>query len=91
VRGALADAGIALHTAKDQVIFERDELLTQAGNPYAVFTPYKNAWLKKVDAFYLRPYPVESTGTALALAPPRTASPCQLARPLALRDQSGRS
>ena len=31
VRGALADAGIAFHTFKDQVIFERDELLTQAG------------------------------------------------------------
>ena len=55
VRGALADAGIAFHTAKDQAIFERDELLTQMGKPYAVFTPYKNAWLKKVDAFYLKP------------------------------------
>ncbi|RYF33009.1 MAG: deoxyribodipyrimidine photo-lyase, partial [Comamonadaceae bacterium] len=45
VRGALADAGIALHDSKDQAIFDRDELLTQAGRPYAVFTPYKNAWL----------------------------------------------
>ena len=39
VRGALADAGIALHTAKDQVIFERTELLTQGGRAYGVFTP----------------------------------------------------
>ena len=31
VRDALAAAGVAFHTAKDQVIFERDELLTQAG------------------------------------------------------------
>ena len=66
VRGALADAGIALHTAKDQVIFERDEVLTQAGKPYAVFTPYKNAWLRKVDAFYLKAYPVERWQSALA-------------------------
>lgn len=69
VRGALAEAGIALHTAKDQVIFERDELLTQAGKPYAVFTPYKNAWLAKVDGFYLKPYPVETYGEALAERP----------------------
>ena len=70
VRGALADAGIALHTAKDQVVFERSELLTQAGKPYAVFTPYKNAWLAKVDAFYLKPYPAGRYGAALAPKPP---------------------
>jgi deoxyribodipyrimidine photo-lyase len=69
VRGALADAGIAFHTAKDQAIFERDELLTQMGKPYAVFTPYKNAWLKKVDAFYLKPYPVQKHQHALAPRP----------------------
>ncbi|RZJ23574.1 MAG: deoxyribodipyrimidine photo-lyase [Haliea sp.] len=68
-RGALADAGIALHTFKDHVIFERDELLTQAGRPYAVFTPYKKAWLAKVDAFYLKPYPVSPHAGALASRP----------------------
>jgi deoxyribodipyrimidine photo-lyase len=51
VLGALADLGIAFHTAKDHVIFEREEVLTQAGKPYGVFTPYKNAWLRKVDEF----------------------------------------
>ena len=69
VRGALANAGIALHTYKDQAIFERDEILTQMGNPYGVFTPYKNAWLKKVDAFYLRPYPVARHAAALVPRP----------------------
>jgi deoxyribodipyrimidine photo-lyase len=58
VRGLLADAGIALHTVKDHVVFERSEVLTQSGSPYTVFTPYKNAWLKKLDAFFLRAYPV---------------------------------
>jgi deoxyribodipyrimidine photo-lyase len=69
VRGALANLGISLHTRKDHVIFERDELLTQMGKPYAVFTPYKNAWLKKVDPFYLKPYPVASYQAALAPRP----------------------
>ena len=69
VRGALADAGIALHTAKDHVVFERSELLTGSGNPYSVFTPYRNAWLKKVDDFYLGAYPVDRHAHALAPLP----------------------
>ncbi len=69
VRGALADIGVVLHTSKDHVVFERDELLTLGGNPYSVFTPYKNAWLKKVDAFYLKAYPVAHYAGALAPLP----------------------
>jgi deoxyribodipyrimidine photo-lyase len=75
VRGALADAGIAFHDSKDQAIFDRQELLTQAGRPYAVFTPYKNAWLAKVDDFYLRAYPVERHAGALAPRPVAWAQP----------------
>ncbi|GAB4128639.1 MAG: deoxyribodipyrimidine photo-lyase [Sideroxydans sp.] len=55
----LADSHIAFHDYKDQVIFECDEVLNGAGKPFAVFTPYKNAWLKKLEDFYLRAYPVE--------------------------------
>ncbi|MEO5738466.1 MAG: deoxyribodipyrimidine photo-lyase [Variovorax sp.] len=68
VLGALANAGVAFHTYKDQAIFERDELLTRTGQPYTVFTPYKRAWLATVDAFFLKPYP--SRGYADALVPP---------------------
>lgn len=57
VRQSLQDMGIAFHASKDQVIFEQDEILTQSGTPYGVFTPFKNAWLRKLDGFYLRPYP----------------------------------
>ncbi len=66
---ALASSGKAFHTFKDHVIFERAEVLTLAGKPYSVFTPYKNAWLKKVDDFYLRAYPVHRYGAALADIP----------------------
>jgi deoxyribodipyrimidine photo-lyase len=69
VRGALANAGIAFHTYKDHVVFERQEILTQMGKPYAVFTPYKNAWLKKIDPFFVRPYPVERYASSLADRP----------------------
>ncbi len=46
VATTLALSGIALHSYKDQAIFEQDELLTQSGKPFTVFTPYKNAWYK---------------------------------------------
>jgi deoxyribodipyrimidine photo-lyase len=69
VRGRLAALGVALHTSKDHVIFERAEVLTGGGTPYGVFTPYKNAWLKKLDAFYMRAYPVAHHAGALAPPP----------------------
>ncbi len=69
VRAALATAGVALHTGKDHVVFERSEVLTQGGTPYTVFTPYKNAWLKKLEPFFVKAYPVERHAASLA-APP---------------------
>ena len=54
----LATHDVTFHAYKDHVIFEKDEVLTLANKPYSVFTPYKNAWLKKVDDFYLKTYPV---------------------------------
>ena len=69
VRGRLAAAGVALHTSKDHVVFERSEVLSGGGTPYTMFTPYRTAWLKKAEAFYLSAYPVERHAGALA-APP---------------------
>jgi deoxyribodipyrimidine photo-lyase len=69
VRGSLADAGIAFHSYKDHVVFERQELLTQSGKPYTVFTPYKNAWLKKLEPYDLKPYPIRPHAGALAARP----------------------
>jgi deoxyribodipyrimidine photo-lyase len=66
VRGRLADHGVVLHTQKDHVVFERGEVMTAAGSAYSVFTPYKNAWLKKVDEFFLRAWPVAHHAAALA-------------------------
>ena len=53
----LAKQGRQLQLFKDQVIFETDEILTTTRRPYTVFTPYKNAWLKKLDGFYMQAYP----------------------------------
>ncbi len=60
VAKTLAEHNIEFHDFKDQVIFEKDEILSLSAKPYSVFTPYKNAHLKKLDDFYLKPYPVDS-------------------------------
>ncbi|MEP6964693.1 MAG: deoxyribodipyrimidine photo-lyase, partial [Polaromonas sp.] len=69
VEALLENRGVAFHSFKDHLVFERGELLTQAGKPYSVFTPYKNAWLRKVDAFYVKPWPVGKYANALAVVP----------------------
>ncbi|CAG2128728.1 Deoxyribodipyrimidine photo-lyase [Cupriavidus yeoncheonensis] len=69
VRQSLAADSRAFFTFKDQVIFERDEILTGQGKPFSVFTPYKNAWLRTVRPFDLRPYPIEPYLEALAPPP----------------------
>ena len=66
VSAALARIGVRFITAKDQVMFEKDEILTQAGQPFSVFTPYKNAWLKRLDGFFMQAYAVEKYFNRLA-------------------------
>ncbi|MFT5751528.1 MAG: deoxyribodipyrimidine photo-lyase [Flavobacteriales bacterium] len=40
----LTAKGISFNTYKDQVIFERDEIVKNDGLPYVVYTPFKNKW-----------------------------------------------
>jgi deoxyribodipyrimidine photo-lyase len=55
----LQSESISFKTFKDQVIFEKDEVVKADGKPYTVFTPYYRQWLKKLDDFYCKPYPTE--------------------------------
>lgn len=45
----LKEKGIAFHTFKDQVLYEKSEIVKNDGNPYVVFTPYSRQWLKKMQ------------------------------------------
>jgi deoxyribodipyrimidine photo-lyase len=65
VAQALQAQGAKLSTYKDHVIFERSEIMSQMGNRYSVFTPYKNNWLKALTPFYTKAYPVEQYASAL--------------------------
>ena len=60
VEAALQRRGIAVRHHKDVVIFEREEVLTAAGTPFSIFTPYKNAWLKTLSPHDLQAYPVDA-------------------------------
>lgn len=70
---ALMAAGRTLLDVKDHVVFEKDEVLSQAGKPFSVFTPYKNAWLKKLQApdgeLFIRAYPVAVHASRLVPVP----------------------
>ncbi|MDQ3110090.1 MAG: DNA photolyase family protein [Bacteroidota bacterium] len=59
VRELLKEDGIGFFKAKDQVIFERNEVVKDDGKPYTVFTPYKNKWRAKLEPFHYKPYPSE--------------------------------
>ncbi|MEO8755428.1 MAG: deoxyribodipyrimidine photo-lyase [Casimicrobiaceae bacterium] len=75
VGDALAQRGIAFHTSKDQVIFERAEILSQSGRPFSVFTPYKTAWLKALTPFHVKSYPISRHAGHLAPPPAAGCSP----------------
>lgn len=55
----LKEHGIPLYTHKDQVIFEKDEVVKDNGEPYTVYTPYSRKWREKLNGFYLKPYPTD--------------------------------
>ncbi len=51
--------GASFHSFKDQVIFEKSEVIKDDGTPYTVFTPYSRKWKAKLTPFYLKAYPTE--------------------------------
>ncbi|MCH2194756.1 deoxyribodipyrimidine photo-lyase [Kordia sp.] len=51
VREFLATKNIAFHSFKDQVIFERNEIVKADGKPYTVYTPYSKKWLATLKKF----------------------------------------
>ncbi|MBE7175794.1 MAG: deoxyribodipyrimidine photo-lyase [Mucilaginibacter polytrichastri] len=59
VRKKLEKNDIPFHAFKDQVIFDRDEILKPDKKPYTVFSPYMRQWFAKLKPFYLKAYPTK--------------------------------
>ena len=72
VKRFLKSQGIKFKTYKDQVIFEKEEILKNDGTPYTVFTPYSRKWKAKLfsktadsdeiglTSYYVKSYPTEA-------------------------------
>lgn len=61
IKDLLAKNDIEFLDFKDQVIFEKDEITKQDGDPYVVYTPYKNTWKQKfknieLTFYYIKRY-----------------------------------
>jgi deoxyribodipyrimidine photo-lyase len=83
----LADIGIGWHSFKDHVVFERSEVMSLGGRPYSVFTPYKNAWLKRLQASDLAPWPTAPRAARLAAIPAALAGPVPTLAEIGFEDQ----
>lgn len=62
VAALLHSKRIRFETFKDQVIFEKSEVVKDDGTPYTVFTPYSRKWKQKLSAAALESYPSENLG-----------------------------
>ncbi|MCE9596508.1 MAG: DNA photolyase family protein [Spirochaetia bacterium] len=56
----LQSKGIAVHSFKDQCIFEKSEIAKASGQPYTVFTPYFKQWRAHLDEFSIQSYKSET-------------------------------
>lgn len=59
VASFLEEKGIAFRTFKDQVIFEKKEVVKDDGTPYRMFGAYRKKWMSTLSDFYLSSYPTE--------------------------------
>jgi deoxyribodipyrimidine photo-lyase len=65
----LAENNIQFHDFKDQVIFEKDEILSLSNKPYSVFSHYRNTVLKQLNDTHLAPYNTDEVMQNLAKIP----------------------
>ncbi|MEZ5017766.1 MAG: deoxyribodipyrimidine photo-lyase [Flavipsychrobacter sp.] len=59
VENFLTSNNIAFKKFKDQVIFHKDEIIKDNGEPYVVYTPYSKKWKTVLNKSYLTTYSIE--------------------------------
>ncbi len=63
----LQDNNIPLHTSKDHVIFEKNEVTKDDGKPYTVYTPYSRKWKARLEQFPITIHPEVANNRWLTL------------------------
>jgi len=59
ISNLLNSNGASLHTYKDQVLLEKNEVLKDDGTAYTIFTPYSRKWKAVLTDFHLKKFPTE--------------------------------
>ena len=59
IKELLSSKEIQFKSYKDQVIFERNEIVKKDGTPYKVYTPYSKKWLEAFHFKGIQSYPSE--------------------------------
>ncbi len=60
IKEFLYQKNISFHTYKDQVVFERSEVMKADGTPYTIFTPYSKIWKQKFYEEDIEIFPSEN-------------------------------
>jgi deoxyribodipyrimidine photo-lyase len=60
IQKLLALNDISFHSFKDQVIFEKSEIVKSDRTPYAIFTPYSKSWKEKFNQHQPEFFPSEN-------------------------------
>ncbi|TAG06836.1 MAG: deoxyribodipyrimidine photo-lyase [Cytophagia bacterium] len=59
IHAFLSTKNIEFLTFKDQVIFEKQEILTDSKKPYTIYSPYARKWRSQLNDDCLKPYRTE--------------------------------
>ena len=59
IKKLLNQKGIHFEMYKDQVIFEKNEIVKNDGTPYKVYTPYSKKWLSQFQSKTIKNFPSE--------------------------------
>ncbi len=70
IEALLTQNGASFHSYKDQVIFEKKEIMKEDSSPYSVFTPYSRRWKATFRPFHIKSYPTEKYFSALVTLKP---------------------
>lgn len=60
IKAFLSEKKIGFYTFKDQVIFEKNEVVKDDGKPYLVYTPYMRKWKERFKTLSLKVYQTNS-------------------------------
>lgn len=60
IKEFLSNNDVAFHSFKDQVIFEKNEVVKKDGDPYVVYTPYMKVWKETFKTIDLKIFDTHS-------------------------------